>query len=354
MRPLTFSLRFALIGACAATLSACVNPPGGGSGAGPMQPPFAQQEACRSLVPASIGGPMPEGDTAVLRWLGTSNFELAYHGKVVVMDTYFDRPPRTRSVGFTASQVRRADIILVGHAHSDHISDIQPVAKATGAPVIGSAITTATAVKLGVPQAQTRSVQGGEVINVGDISITPTHVVHSTIQPELIPALSNLYKVDGLRPLSSEEEAEGKRISALGTFDPGVITQGTMGFTLTLSDNFRIVWFDSVGNPNDEERQLAAQLDGKVDVGIFPYTPHAIAETQLAYTMQHVRLFKPRLYVPDHHDHIWGVWLDNGLAPLFMQIRDELPGTAYVDPLYRSPLCMTVTGPDKGRFHMGQ
>ena len=55
----------------------------------------ATQAACESLVPASQGGPMPTGDVAVLRWLGTSNYELAYHGKIVVMDTFYDRPART-------------------------------------------------------------------------------------------------------------------------------------------------------------------------------------------------------------------------------------------------------------------
>lgn len=81
------------------------------------------QAACQSLVPASQGGPMPTGDIAVLRWLGTSNYELAYHGKIVIMDTFYDRPARTASLGFSVGDVRKADVILVGHAHSDHISD---------------------------------------------------------------------------------------------------------------------------------------------------------------------------------------------------------------------------------------
>ena len=57
--------------------------------------PAATQAACLSLVPASQGGPMPTGDVAILRWLGTSNYELAYHGKIVIMDTFYDRPART-------------------------------------------------------------------------------------------------------------------------------------------------------------------------------------------------------------------------------------------------------------------
>jgi hypothetical protein len=68
------------------------------------------QAACQSLVPASQGGPMPTGNVATLRWLGTSNYELAYHGKIVIMDTFYERPARTASLGFTVGSVRKADV----------------------------------------------------------------------------------------------------------------------------------------------------------------------------------------------------------------------------------------------------
>jgi hypothetical protein len=53
---------------------------------------LVSQGICGSLVPASQGGPMPTGNVATLRWLGTSNYELAYHGKIVIMDTFYERP----------------------------------------------------------------------------------------------------------------------------------------------------------------------------------------------------------------------------------------------------------------------
>jgi hypothetical protein len=296
------------------------------------------QPACQSLVPASQGGPMPTGDVAVLRWLGTSNFELAYHGKIVIMDTFYERPARTAALGFSVSDVKKADVILVGHAHSDHISDVAPVAAQTGAPVIGSAITTAEAVTLGVPKAQTITVVGNETLRYSDISIRPTHILHSTIEASLIPALDALYKVDA-PPLTAEQKAQSAAVLARGSRDPRIITEGTMGFTFTFPTGFTIVWFDSVGDPNADERALASEV-APVDVAIFPWTPHPISETQLAYTFQHLQLFRPGLFVPDHHDGIWGVWLDNGLAPLFMKIRDDLPATKFTEPLYRTPICV--------------
>ena len=299
------------------------------------------QGACGSLVPASQGGPMPTGDVATLRWLGTSNYELAYHGKIVIMDTFYERPARTASLGFTVGDVRKADVILVGHAHADHISDVAPVAAQTGAPVIGSAITTAQAIALGVPKAQTMTVVGNETLRYGDISIRPTHILHSTIEGGLIPALDSLYKLDAA-PLTPEQKAQSAAVLARGSRDPRIISEGTMGFTFTFPTGFTIVWFDSVGDPNAEERQLAAEL-APVDVAIFPWTPHPISETQLAYTFQHLQLFRPGLYLPDHHDGIWGLWLDNGLAPLFMKIRDDLPATKFTEPLYRSAICVDTS-----------
>ena len=87
---------FASLAAVLLLMSAC-----GGNDSTESAPPkpMAEQSACQSLVPASQGGPMPEADTMVIRWLGTSNFEVAFHDRVIVMDTYYNRPARTRSVG---------------------------------------------------------------------------------------------------------------------------------------------------------------------------------------------------------------------------------------------------------------
>ena len=325
---------------------------GAAAQAADANPAYADQAACRSTTPASVGGPMPTGDTVVIRWLGTSNYEVAYHGKVILMDTFYDRPARTRPIGITVPQVTRADAILIGHAHFDHISDVAPVAAQTRAPVLGAAISTAEAQVLGVPASQTITVTGNnsERFTYGDITVQPTHIVHSSIEAGLIPALTNLYTVDSLGPLTAAETAQGNASRSRGSSDANIVAQGTMGFTLTLSGGFNIVWFDSVGGILPEEAALAAQLGSNVDVGLFPYTPHPIAETQLTYTMPHVALFKPKLYLPTHHDHIWNSWLDNGLQPLFMRIRDELPGTKFTAPLYRSPICIATSGAQRGQF----
>jgi L-ascorbate metabolism protein UlaG (beta-lactamase superfamily) len=100
-------------------------------------------EACNSYKAAVTGGPTPpvDSDTVVIRWLGNANYEFAYKGKVYLFDSYFDRTPRSNSLGFTAADVKNATAIFVSHAHFDHISDIGPVSRQTGAPVVGAPLT---------------------------------------------------------------------------------------------------------------------------------------------------------------------------------------------------------------------
>jgi L-ascorbate metabolism protein UlaG (beta-lactamase superfamily) len=113
-------------------------------------------DACKSYTPAVAGGPMPppDSDVVVVRWLGNANFEFAHKGKVYLFDAYFDRTPRSHDLGFKAADVTKAEAIFVSHAHFDHISDIGPVAKQTGAPVVGAPITAEAAKKLGAPEGQ--------------------------------------------------------------------------------------------------------------------------------------------------------------------------------------------------------
>ncbi|HEY3917933.1 MAG TPA: MBL fold metallo-hydrolase [Stellaceae bacterium] len=107
----------------------------------------AAEPACSSYTPAIIGGPVPgkSSDIAVFRWLGNANYEVGYQGHVFLFDTYFDRTARNHPIGFSVPQIKRADAILVSHAHFDHISDVAPIAAQAHAPVVGAAIIIATA-----------------------------------------------------------------------------------------------------------------------------------------------------------------------------------------------------------------
>jgi glyoxylase-like metal-dependent hydrolase (beta-lactamase superfamily II) len=95
-------------------------------------------DACKSLVPAAMGGPMPgDKNTIALRWLSTSNYELAFRDQVILLDAYFGQGPRSRPTGIVPNEVKKTDAIFVGHPHFDHISDVGPIAQRTSARVVG-------------------------------------------------------------------------------------------------------------------------------------------------------------------------------------------------------------------------
>jgi hypothetical protein len=291
-------------------------------------------EACNSYKAAVTGGPLPppESDTVVIRWLGNANFEFAYKGKVYLFDAYFDRTPHSHDIGFKAADVSKAEAIFVSHAHFDHISDIGPVARQTGAPVVGAPLTAEIAKKLGAPENQIVVAKGGETMKFGDATVEIALAQHSTIQPGLIDIYASLYQNDS-PPFSDAEKAELDRVRALGTFDPKVITEGTLAYALTFPSGFKAVLIGSAG---------PITPGGRAQV-------HAVADTQIDYTWPFIALFKPKLFLPAHHDAAPPAWVDLGLEPLFTKIRADMPNTAFLAPLYRSPICVAGAGPDKGK-----
>jgi L-ascorbate metabolism protein UlaG (beta-lactamase superfamily) len=310
----------------------------------------AAEPACSSDTPAIVGGPVPgkSSTTVVLRWLGNANYEVDYQGHVFLFDAYFDRTARNHDIGVTVPQIKRADAILISHAHFDHISDVGPIAAQTHAPVIGAPLTIATAEKLGVPASQTRAAKGGESFRFGDVTVETALGQHSTIQDGLIDALAQIYKVDS-RPNTPEEDAHNKEVRARGTFDPKVVTEGTRTYALRFKNGFSIVVIGSAGPITAGDRALVAKL-GRADIGIVAYQPHPVAEHQVADTWPLVQLLHPRLYLPAHHDAAFGTWLDLGLEPLFMKIRADMPDTKFAAPLYRSPICVATTGAQRGKI----
>jgi glyoxylase-like metal-dependent hydrolase (beta-lactamase superfamily II) len=175
----------------------------------PSSPPCSRRasvappsDACDSYVPAVTGGPiLPESsDIALLRWLANANYELSYRGRIFLFDTYFDRKARTRPVGFSAAQVTKADVIFLGHGHFDHMSDAVPVAKQTGAPVVGAPVTIETAIRLGLPPKQAITVQGGETLHFGDVTVDVALAHHSQPPPRVLRQRRMDRRRSGTRP----------------------------------------------------------------------------------------------------------------------------------------------------------
>ena len=77
----------------------------------------------------------------------TAGFELAYEGFHLLIDPYVTRVGlgdllRRRTVAphreLVAAQVPKADAVLVGHTHFDHVLDVPEIVRSHGCPAYGS------------------------------------------------------------------------------------------------------------------------------------------------------------------------------------------------------------------------
>jgi L-ascorbate metabolism protein UlaG (beta-lactamase superfamily) len=100
--------------------------------------------------------------TASLEWLGTATFRLTIGETVIFLDTYMDRVEAAPPIGLACADVTKADYILVGHSHFDHLGGADVIAKNTGARIIASNESCRVMRERGVPEGQLLPSQGGE------------------------------------------------------------------------------------------------------------------------------------------------------------------------------------------------
>jgi L-ascorbate metabolism protein UlaG (beta-lactamase superfamily) len=79
-----------------------------------------------------------------------------------------DRVPAAPPVGLRAIDVTRADFVLVGHSHFDHLAGAEIIAANTGAKIIGSHESCRVMRDRGVPDAQLLPSSGGERHRLAD------------------------------------------------------------------------------------------------------------------------------------------------------------------------------------------
>lgn len=103
-----------------------------------------------------------------LDWLGVATFRLRVGDLVVFLDGYIDRVPAAPDVGMRVADVERADAVLVGHSHFDHLWGVERIARQTGATVIGSHETVRVLAAEGVPRERLIAVAGGEPVRLSD------------------------------------------------------------------------------------------------------------------------------------------------------------------------------------------
>jgi len=298
---------------------------------------------CENATLVSTGGQFPRNpQTLAIRWTGFSNFELAYKGQIILLDAYFDRGSIFPPLGFTAADVKRANVLLIGHGHVDHMSDAASVATRTGAVVAGAPLTTAKLLEQKVDPKQVRTVtgKGGEVLKFQNVTVEPILARHGEPPPDVTAAFNQALQRTTPRP-TPEQSAEQAVIRQRGVSDPRVTAEGTIAYLITLDDGFRIMYRDSGGTVTDYEKAVMARI-GRVDIAIAAVAASVLPTLTAERALDYMRTYKPNVYIPAHHDgSINELW--RATEPLFQALKDENPKIVTISKGYREPSCFDTT-----------
>ncbi len=325
------ALSFALLGACAT--SPITDPRA-------LAAAQASDPGCSAPVLVSTGGPFPRSpSTLAIRWAGFTNYELAYNGQVILLDAYFDRGSTFPPLGFRAADIKRADAILLGHGHVDHMSDAASVGTRTGALVVGAPVTTEKLLTQPIPRAQVRTVtgRGGEEIRLKGVTVQPILGRHGEPPEDVTKAFAEALRSTTTAP-TPEQTAELARIRERGIRgDARVVTEGTIAFLFTFDSGFRLMFRNSGGAVTEYER-AAMQRAGRVDVALVAVSASYVQELTVKQALEHARTYRPEVYIPGHHDgsnnNLW-----RPTEPLFQALKDDDPAIITVSRSYREPVC---------------
>jgi L-ascorbate metabolism protein UlaG (beta-lactamase superfamily) len=306
-----------------------------------------QDPACQALTPAAAGGAVPKDpETVVIRWLGHTNYELVYRGNVFLLDTYYDRVPRSHPIGVAPADLKKATAIFVGHPHFDHISDAPIVAKQTGAQVVAAPSAGDFLAKAGISTKQFRAVKGGEVLQFPGMTVEAVlgrHNMIATTLPEGFLEKQNAAVQEAAlqTPYSPEEQKQADAVRARSSRDPNIATTGVINYLFTLGNNFRVMFADSPGPVTDGQRALMGRVSS-VDVAMLPYFAF---EAGIPPLVELVKTFKPSTVFLGHHDGAGTMQWASNYPPAYA-IRAASPQTRTLDVLYRTPVCFNTATKD--------
>ena len=314
-------------------------------------PALDQEPACQTLMPAAAGGPLPRNpDVIVLRFLGVSNYELAFRDTVILLDAGIDKLAWWAPNNITPEEMtKHVNAILIGHAHGEHLWDAPFMAEKTGALVVGDPIAMRWIRGTGRVYEKKMAVVkglGGETFTFNGFTVEAVQGHHNIVPDDYMRKdRAAAEAVGGLQgKLTPEQQAHDRRLGGMVPLDAQerekLITEGTIAYFFTFDNGFKAFYTDSAGPTTEAEKKI---MQGKtsIDLGVIPYYGGELA---IPITMEYIRLFKPTVMLPTHHDGHRNRMLDMPIGPLNLAIRDEFPKSKAIAPLLRTPVCInTVT-----------
>lgn len=164
-------------------------------------------------APPSPAPPPPARDPVALTYLGVAGWQLEGGERVILADPYFSRPPldvepiAPDPAAIEAHAPAKADLIVIGHSHFDHLLDAPEVARRTGAVLLGSQTTAMVGRASGLPDEQLIAVKGGEDFAFDGFSVRAIPSLHSAIGEKHI--FGGALTAPPVLPMASSEWQEG-------------------------------------------------------------------------------------------------------------------------------------------------
>jgi L-ascorbate metabolism protein UlaG (beta-lactamase superfamily) len=285
---------------------------------------------------------------ATLDWFGCATFRLTLGEVVIFLDAYLDRVSSAPRVGLVPERVERADWIVVGHSHFDHLYGAERIAKRTGARILGSHETVRVMEAQGVPLAQMIPVAGGERVRLADgitVDVYPSQ--HSCVWSQGAMAPADEVCIGDLGLTWQEQQERFAKLAAhFGSLGPDVAAhlrasaQGPRGDGGALVYHFHtpagsLLYQDTSGHWSGILRDLRPDVAILAAAGRGNVDGEPIQGSLAQFVGRQVDLLRPRRVFLGHHDD----WLPGfsraiDTRPIREEIARVRPGTEFVETGY--------------------
>ncbi|MGE3076508.1 MAG: MBL fold metallo-hydrolase [Dehalococcoidia bacterium] len=292
-----------------------------------------------------------------LDWLGCATFRLTLGDTVVFLDAYMDRVPSAPNVGLSAKDVTKADFVLVGHAHFDHIAGTEVIAKNTGARVIGSFESCRVMHEQNVPAGQLSPSQGGERYRLTpDVTVRVLPSLHSCTWTT--GSLSAMEPTTGDLGLCEDERAAmaarvglgstiGRRAetgdtaaSELRAHLAGAVGSGQTGGPLAYlieTPQGSIFWHDTSGCWTGVLKDLRPDVAILAAAGRGNIDGEPIQGSLADFVGIAANLLQPKTIILGHHDNWMPPVTPEGgtdVSPIRAKLAEVTPGATLLEPGY--------------------
>ena len=286
--------------------------------------------------------------TATLDWLGCATFRLEVANQVIFLDAYVDRVSSAPPTGIAIDEIDRADWIVIGHSHFDHLYGAERIAAATGARIIGSYETLRVMESQGVPLEQMIPVAGGEKVRLSDditVDVFPSQ--HSCVWSARKLGPSDEVCIGDLG-VTLQEQAEKMRelTSYFGTLGEDVIAhlkasaqapRGDGGALVFLFDTSEgsLFYQDTSGHWSGVLRDLRPDVAIIAAAGRGNIDGEPIQGSLAQFVARQADLLRPRRLLLSHHDD-WLPGFSNAVdvKPIREELARYVPRTELVETGY--------------------